>query len=88
MRRLAIVACIAATLGVLGAAPAPPPASSAPAAAPAAPPKGTMGYYFVIGQAIVSKPFANDLACQKALAALKRRMEPGSDAVFCAHRHP
>jgi hypothetical protein len=86
MRGLAIAAAIAAALGILGAGAAPMPT---PAPVPAAPAKGSaMGYYFVRGNAIVSKPYANDLACQKALAALKRRMEPGSDTIFCAHRRP
>jgi len=37
---------------------------------------------------IVSKPFENERACQKALAAIKRDLQPGNDTLVCAHRRP
>jgi len=51
-------------------------------------PKGKMGYYLVQGNRIVSPAYDNDLACQKALVALRQGLRPGTETVFCAHRRP
>jgi hypothetical protein len=46
------------------------------------------GYFLVQGSRIVSQPYANERACQKALKAIKHDMQPGSDTLVCAHRRP
>jgi hypothetical protein len=90
MNRVLVPVLIAATVA-LGAplaahgAPTPVPASTAPAAST---PATVPGYYLMHGSAIVSKPFENERACQKALAAIQRDLQPGNDTLVCAHRRP
>jgi len=80
---LAIGAAVAPAAAGGKATPVPAPAVSAAPNLDVAP-----GYFLVQGSRIVSKPFQNERACQKALKAIKQDMQPGSDTLVCAHRRP
>jgi len=47
-----------------------------------------MGYYLMVGNTIVSQPFANVSDCFKMLAKIKSTMQPGTSNLVCVHRHP
>jgi hypothetical protein len=93
MNRVLLVAWVAA---LVAAAPVsagatagkPPPPTPAPVVTAAANPDVAPGYFLVQGSRIVSKPFSNERACQKALKGIKHDMQPGSDTLVCAHRRP
>jgi len=95
MNRAPLAAWIAAAIATAptaAAAPAAAAGKATPVPAPivtAAPNQETApGYFLVQGSRIVSKPYQNERACQKALKAIKHDMQPGSDTLVCAHRRP
>jgi hypothetical protein len=53
----------------------------------AAPDTG-LGYFLMLGNQIISPPFANVSDCYKSLAKLKGSMQPGVNTVVCVHRRP
>jgi hypothetical protein len=52
-------------------------------------PAPAMGYYLMVGNTIVSQPFAANVSdCFKMLAKIKSTMQPGTNNLVCVHRHP
>jgi hypothetical protein len=75
-----LLAAAAVTPGQTVRLQTPPPVLGAPAPA--------MGYYMMVGNTIVSQPFANVSDCFKMLAKIKSTMQPGTSNLVCVHRHP
>jgi len=92
MNRATLAAWVAAAIATAPASAAAAVGKATPVPAPvvtAAPNLNVApGYFLVQGSRIVSQPYQNERACQKALKAIKHDMQPGSDTLVCAHRRP